>query len=419
MARNRRGNSQRIETSVELVKVVAHTQGKKTIYRGIIKHEDKEYYFTANTKCIPVVLGAPSIDLMKETAKAINNWHKANKRGGQFYTDIDKLFNGAEIKLYTKEMSNGIFMLKNSAGYMGYLPGAAGIRAVYMNHKDNKPYSCALKSWGKLVEDNDAKPFRQMASQGQKIREEMIPELMRIKAILDKQTKKPNPDGPGPNKTKEQPKPEPDTRTEIQTQEEQPQTTRRRRRVVTATVEETKVNNSNVIVTCYCGSCNCDTEQERVNASEVMCKECGSQWEYFPEETEEVKQEDTKEEEPQISVEEEMEQTMKHEEKKVEEQVKEELEQRSIRRKRTRRTQDEIPQVTNEDMHGKETNEESTVVRQDNGAEEIPSNTNDVSNIPANDESTEDDCIDYDDLEFDINPDEAGDSFEVEAGILW
>ena len=100
------------------------------------------------------------------------------------------------------------------------------------------------------------------------------------------------------------------------------------------------------------------------------------------------------------------------------EQVKEELEQRSIRR-RTRRTVEEIPQVTNEDMHGKETNEESTVVRQDNGAEEIPSNTNDVSNIPTNDESTEDDCIDYDDLEFDINPDEAGDSFEVEAGILW
>ena len=115
MARNRRGNTQKIETSVELVKVVAHTQGKKTIYRGIVKHEGKEYFFTANTKCIPVVLGAPSIDLMKETAKAINNWHKANKRGGQFYADIDKLFNGAEIKLYTKEMSNGVFMLKNSA----------------------------------------------------------------------------------------------------------------------------------------------------------------------------------------------------------------------------------------------------------------------------------------------------------------
>ena len=166
MARNRRGNAQRIETSVELVKVVAHTQGKKTIYRGIIKHEDKEYYFTANTKCIPVVLGAPNIELMKETAKAINNWHKANKRGGQFYTDIDKLFNGAEIKLYTKEMSNGVFMLKNSAGYMGYLPGAAGIRAVYMNHKDQKPYSCALKSWSKLIDNNEAHPFRQMASQG-------------------------------------------------------------------------------------------------------------------------------------------------------------------------------------------------------------------------------------------------------------
>jgi hypothetical protein len=70
-------------------------------------------------------------------------------------------------------------------------------------------------------------------------------------------------------------------------------------------------------------------------------------------------------------------------------------------------------------MHGKETNDESTVIRQDNGAEEIPSNTNDVSNIPTNDESTEDDSVDYDDLEFDVNPDEAGDSFEVEAGILW
>ena len=417
MARNRRGNAQRIETSVELVKVVAHTQGKKTIYRGIIKHEDKEYYFTANTKCIPVVLGAPNIELMKETAKAINNWHKANKRGGQFYADIDKLFNGAEIKLYTKEMSNGVFMLKNSAGYMGYLPGAAGIRAVYMNHKDQKPYSCALKSWGKLVDNNEAHPFRTMASQGQKIREEMIPELMRIKAILDKQTKKPDPDGPGSNRTKEETKPEPETKPEIQietqqTQEEPQRTTRRRRRttVIENNQEQQTVKKSEIVV-CYCGSCNCDTEQERVNKYEVMCKECGSQWEYFEDE------EETKEE-PQISVEEEMEQTMKHEEKKVEEQVREELEQRSTRR-RTRRTVEEIPQVTNEDMHGRETNEESTVVRQDNGADEIPSNTNDVSNIPTNDESTKDDCDDSYDVELDTDADEAGDSFEVEAGILW
>lgn len=421
MARNRRGNSQRVETSVELVKVVAHTQGKKTIYRGIIKHEDKEYFFTANTKCIPVVLGAPNIELMKETAKAINNWHKANKRGGQFYADIDKLFNGAEIKLYTKEMSNGVFMLKNSAGYMGYLPGAAGIRAVYMNHKDQKPYSCALKSWGKLVDNNDAKPFRTMASQGQKIREEMIPELMRIKAILDNQTKKPDPDGPGPNRTKEETKPEPEVQVVKETQQtqEQPQrTTRRRRTTVIENNQEQPTVKKSEIVICYCGSCNCDTEQERVNDSEVMCKECGSQWEYFPEETEEVKQEETKEEEPQISVEEEIEETMKHEEKKVEEQVREELEQRSTRR-RTRRTVEEIPQVTNEDMHGRESNDESTVVRQDNGTEEIPSNTNDVSNIPTNDESTEDDCDDSYDVELDTDADEAGDSFEVEAGILW
>ena len=421
MARNRRGNAQRIETSVEIVKIIAHTQGNKTVYRGIIKHEDKEYYFTANTKCIPVVLGAPSIELMKETAKAINNWHKANKRGGQFYTDIDKLFNGAEIKLYTKEMSNGIFMLKNSAGYMGYLPGAAGIRAVYMNHKDNKPYSCALKSWGKLVEDNDAKPFRTMASQGQKIREEMIPELMRIKAILDKQTKKPDPDGPGSNRTKEETKPEPDTRSEVQMEQEQQQTVvRRRRRTTTMEVntEQPRTKKSEIVI-CYCGSCNCDTEQERVNASEVMCKECGSQWEYFPEETEEVKQEETKEETVIETVQEEMEQAMNEEMKKVEEQVREELEQRSTRR--TRRT--------NEDIHNKETKEEPATrlyietednTYQDNCSDEMPSNTNDVDNTQSNDESTEDNGADDSyDVELDTDADEAGDSFEVEAGILW
>ena len=387
MARNRRGNAQRIETSVELVKIVAHTQGNKTVYRGTIKHEDNEYHFTANTKCIPVVLGAPNIELMKETAKAINNWHKANKRGGQFYNDIDKLFSGAEIKLYTKEMSNGIFMLKNSAGYMGYLPGAAGIRAVYMNHKDNKPYSCALKSWAKLIDNNDAHPFRTMASQGQKIREEMIPELMRIKAILDKQTNKPDPDGPGPNRTKEEtkPEPQPDTRSEVQMEQEQQQTVvRRRRRTTTMEVntEQPRTKKSEIVI-CYCGSCNCDTEQERVNASEVMCKECGSQWEYFPEETEEVKQEETK----------------------------------------------EIPQVTNEDIHNKETKEEPVTrlyietednTYQDNCSDEIPSNTNDIDNTQSNDESTEDDgADDYDDIEYDIDADEVGDSFEVEAGILW
>ena len=363
MARKRRGNVQRIETSVEIVKIVAHTQGNKTVYRGTIKHEDNEYHFTANTKCIPVVLGAPNIELMKETAKAINNWHKENKRGGQFYNDIDKLFSGAEIKLYTKEMSNGIFLLKNSAGYMGYLPGAAGIRAVYMNHKDNKPYSCALKSWAKLIDNNDAHPFRTMASQGQKIREEMIPELMRIKAILDKQANKPDPDGPGPNKTKEEtkPEPQPDTRSEVQMEQEQQQTVvRRRRRTTTMEVntEQSRTKKSEIVI-CYCGSCNCDTEQERVNASEVMCKECGSQWEYFPEET--------KEEMVIETVQEEMEQAMNEEMKKVEEQVKEELEQRS-----TRRTQDEAPQVANEDI---------------------------CDNEP--------------------NDDEIGDSFEVEAGILW
>ena len=387
MARNRRGNTQRIETSVEIVKIIAHTQGNKTVYRGTIKHEDNEYHFTANTKCIPVVLGAPNIELMKETAKAINNWHKANKRGGQFYNDIDKLFSGAEIKLYTKEMSNGIFMLKNSAGYMGYLPGAAGIRAVYMNHKDNKPYSCALKSWAKLIDNNDAHPFRTMASQGQKIREEMIPELMRIKAILDKQTNKPDPDGPGPNKTKEEtkPEPQPDTRSEVQMEQEQQQTVvRRRRRTTTMEVntEQPRTKKSEIVI-CYCGSCNCDTEQERVNASEVMCKECGSQWEYFPEETEEIKQEETK----------------------------------------------EIPQVTNEDIHNKETKEEPVTrlyietednTYQDNCSDEISSNTNDVDNTQSNDESTEDDgADDYDDIEYDIDADEIGDSFEVEAGILW
>lgn len=299
MARKRRGNVQRIETSVEIIKIVAHTQGNKTVYRGTIKHEDNEYHFTANTKCIPVVLGAPNIELMKETAKAINNWHKENKRGGQFYNDIDKLFSGAEIKLYTKEMSNGIFLLKNSAGYMGYLPGAAGIRAVYMNNKDKKPYSCALKSWAKLIDNNDAHPFRTMASQGQNIREEMIPELMRIIEILDKQTNEPDPE---PDTTKEEIKPETqsDTRSETQIEQEQQETTTKRRRrstVIEDNIKQPETKKSEIVV-CYCSNCNCDTEQEKVNASEVMCKECGSQWEYIHEETPQVTNEDICDSEP-------------------------------------------------------------------------------------------------------------------------
>jgi hypothetical protein len=259
-------------------------------------------------------------------------------------------------------------MLKNSAGYMGYLPGAAGIRAVYMNHKDQKPYSCALKSWAKLIDNNEVKPFRTMASQGQKIREEMIPELMRIKAILDKQTQKPDPDGPGPNKTKdkpqtkEEPKPEPEVQVQVeketqQTQEEPQRTTRRRRRT---TNHEINVNpHTNKTTMSYCGCCNKDTEQEIINKYELQCLECGSAWERFDEpeeeeivieetqeeitveETEEVVQEpqeevvveETKEEEPQITVEEEMEQAMNEEMKKVEEQVREEIEQRNTRRK--------------------------------------------------------------------------------------
>lgn len=417
MARNRRGNSQRIETSVELVKVVAHTKENKTVYRGIIKHEDKEYYFTANKHCMPIVLGAKDFSIMKETAKALNNWYKDSKRPGTLYKDIEDLFKKAEAKAYIKEISKGIFMVKRKEGYFGYLPGAAGIRAVTMNLKDMKPMSCTFnknQGWTKLVDDNDAKPFRQMASQGQKIKEIMIPEFKRVIAALEEQNKnnKPDPDGPGPNRTKEETKPEIQIEKETQQTQEEPQrTTRRRRRttVIENNQEQPTVKKSEIVI-CYCGSCNCDTEQERVNKYEVMCKECGSQWEYFEDE-----------EEPQISVEEEMEQTMKHEEKKVEEQVKEELEQRSTRR-RTRRTVEEVPQVTNEDMHGRETNEESTVVRQDNGAEEIPSNTNDVSNISTNEKAINNDDYDWnhEDIECDnINPDEAGDSFEVEAGILW
>ena len=494
MARARRGNGQRIETSVELVKIVAHTKGGKTVYRGIIKHEGKEYSFTANTKCIPVVLGAPSLEIMKDTAKAINNWHKENKRGGQFYKDIEGLFNCAEIKLYTKEMDKGIFMLKNSAGYMGYLPGAAGLRAVYMNHKDSKPYSCALKSWNKLIDNNEAKPFRTMESQGQKIREEMIPELMRIVAILNKQTNKPDPDGPGHNKpkdkpqTKEEPKSQPDTRSEVQIEKEtqqtneQQQTTtrRRRRRAVGENIDTNPKRKANNTKESYCGCCNRDTEQMIISDSELQCLECGSAWERF-DNVEEEPQQETKEEtivveetvvveeevvveetieeevvveetveeiEVEITVEEtvveeteeeivietvqeEMEQAMNEEMKKVEEQVKEELEQRNTRRRR-RRTQDEIPQITNEDMHNKETNEEPKQ-RQDNNTEDehelqhednSPSNTtsnaDDISNIPTKDESTGGDGAVCDDaFDFDINADEAGDSFEVEAGVLW
>ena len=168
-------------------------------------------------------------------------------------------------------------------------------------------------------------------------------------------------------------------------QEQQQTVVRRRRRTTTMEVntEQPRTKKSEIVV-CYCGSCNCDTEQERVNASEVMCKECGSQWEYFPEETEEIKQEETK----------------------------------------------EIPQVTNEDIHNKETKEEPVTrlyietednTYQDNCSDEIPSNTNDVDNTQSNEKAINNDDYDwsYEDIEDDTVYAEEEDGFDMEDDILW
>ena len=129
MARSRRGNGQRIETSVEIIKCVEHEDKNKTVYRGVIKHEGTEYYFSANKHCMPVVLGAKDFSLMTETAKALNNWYKDNKKPGTLYKNIEELSKKAEAKAYTKEINKGIFMVKTKDSYFGYLPGAAGGRA--------------------------------------------------------------------------------------------------------------------------------------------------------------------------------------------------------------------------------------------------------------------------------------------------
>ena len=366
-----------------------HQQGK--VFRGMVEYEGVEYFYSANKHCMPMVFGAKNLEILKETAKALNEWHAKQYKGRKLYENIDKLFNNS--KVYLKEIDKGILIVKSKTEYMGYMPGPAGSRVVNVQLTDMKYRSCTHnkdQGWAKKVYDDSVKPFRQMASQGQRIKDEMIPEFKRVIAALEEQIKnnKPDPDGPGPNKTKEEtkPEPQPDTRSEVQMEQEQQQTVvRRRRRTTTMEVntEQPRTKKSEIVI-CYCGSCNCDTEQERVNASEVMCKECGSQWEYFPEETEEVKQEETK----------------------------------------------EIPQVTNEDVHNKETKEEPVTrlyietednTYQDNCSDEIPSNTNDVSNIQSNEKAINNDDYDwsYEDIEPDTYADEEGDGFDMEDDILW
>ena len=390
MARNRRG-AQKIETSVTIKEVYAHKQGK--VYRGVLEHEGTEYYFSANRHCAPIVLGAKDVNMMKDTAKALNNWFKAKEKH-VLYSDIEKLFSNPKATMYLKEIEKGILLVKTAKEYFGYMPGPNGkSRVVDMQLKEMKPRSCTHnkdQGWTKKIKDDSAKPFRQMASQGQRIKDEMIPEFKRVIAALEEQIKnnKPDPDGPGPNRTKEEtkPEPQPDTRSEVQMEQEQQQTVvRRRRRTTTMEVntEQPRTKKSEIVI-CYCGSCNCDTEQERVNASEVMCKECGSQWEYFPEETEEIKQEETK----------------------------------------------EIPQVTNEDIHNKETKEEPVTrlyietednTYQDNCSDEIPSNTNDVDNTQSNEKAINNDDYDwsYEDIEDDTVYAEEEDGFDMEDDILW
>ena len=395
--------------------VHTHKQGK--VFRGMVEYEGVEYFYSANKHCMPMVFGAKNLEILKETARALNEWHAKQYKGRKLYENIDKLFNNP--KAYLKEIDKGILIVKSKTEYMGYMPGPAGSRVVNVQLTDMKYRSCTHnkdQGWAKKVYDDSIKPFRQMASQGQRIKDEMIPEFKRVIAALEEQIKnnKPDPDGPGPNKTKEEtkPEPQPDTRSEVQMEQEQQQTVvRRRRRTTTMEVntEQPRTKKSEIVI-CYCGSCNCDTEQERVNASEVMCKECGSQWEYFPEET--------KEEIVIETVQEEMEQAMNEEMKKVEEQVKEELEQRSTRRR------------TNEDVHNKETKEEPVTrlyvetednTYQDNCSDEIPSNTNDVDNTQSNEKAINNDDYDwsYEDIEPDTYADEEGDGFDMEGDILW
>lgn len=187
----------RIEKAVEEINM--DNKEKQTVRytrRGLMTFEGKQYYFSANRFTMPIVYGATTVEAAFELAIALDN-KMIQSKSKQKYFKVNAKDKYNQPNVYTDEINKGILIIKSGDKYMGYMPGAAGCRAVCYR-KGGKPYSCSVKSLIKSLDKPGNQPFRTMEGQGQLIRERMIPEFMRIVKILDERTN----NNPDPDKIK-------------------------------------------------------------------------------------------------------------------------------------------------------------------------------------------------------------------------
>ena len=156
----------------------------KNTRRGLVELNEKQYYFVANTNMrFPVVFGATP-DVMYETLKALDNKMQECGSDRPFFKNAVK--SAEEIvesnNVYYKD---GTFIIKGANNkYIGFMEGAAGTRAVCYR-QGGKHYSCSVKSLIKNLEPErfGSMSFRQMESQGAKIKEMIVEFNNAIKTI--------------------------------------------------------------------------------------------------------------------------------------------------------------------------------------------------------------------------------------------
>ena len=159
---------------------------------GIVKVDNKEYYFAANTAMkFPVVFGATAEEIYA-VLQGLDNKMKE-------YSEKPFFKNGVKSVEELKELSNVYFdkdtmIIKTYDKYIGFMPGKAGIRAVTLR-KGGKHYSCSVNSLIKDLDRPGKMSFRQMYSQGKDIRN-MIIKFDKIIEILNNPPINPNNKGP-------------------------------------------------------------------------------------------------------------------------------------------------------------------------------------------------------------------------------
>lgn len=156
----------------------------KNTRRGLVEVEGKQYYFVANTNMrFPVVFGATP-DVMYETLKALDNKMQECGSNRPFFKNAIK--SAQEIKeLNNVYYKDSTFIIKGANNkYIGFMEGAAGTRAVCYR-QGGKHYSCSVKSLIKNLEPErfGSMSFRQMESQGAKIKEMIVEFNNAIKTI--------------------------------------------------------------------------------------------------------------------------------------------------------------------------------------------------------------------------------------------